>query len=293
MIIINRDFLFVKFCDIVNNLEHDMLRNLLGLQRWKKQESTLTIPELLTLLLCYKFSHINNIKAFIENERDKKSTYWKSLPSYERIIVWFNRLDSLLEFILNNHLHHFYQELGFIDSTKIETSNVYWFGKVHKQSSKGHSSTGPFRGFKLHVLINEQWLISKFQVTSASTHDLDPIKQGLLKGCNGKILGDSGYVSKDLYFQLMQQNLTLIAKPKAISMEDNKNGLGLFPFWDKNFKPLYKKRVNIERYFDYLKNKIGLVSNKSHSTKGLMVQIFSTLLAAQWYFSKSIDFIKK
>ena len=138
-------------------------------------------------------------------------------------------MSKILEFILNEKLQTLYQELGYIDSTKLETTRPYWWGKIYKKANKGYSSTGEFKGFKLHVLLNEFWQICSFKITSANVHDLTPIKEGLLNNHSGKILGDSGYISREQYYKLMELNTQLIAKPKESMMLDNSFGLGYLP----------------------------------------------------------------
>jgi hypothetical protein len=88
----------------------------------------------------------------------------------------------------------------------------------------------------------------------------------------------------------MESNIQLIAKPKESMMVDNSFGLGYLPRWKENFAKIYKKRINIERFFSYLKNRLGLVCNKSHSEKGLFTQIFASLLAAQLKFNGELTF---
>ncbi len=52
----------------------------------------------------------------------------------------------------------------------------------------------------------------------------------------GKILADSGYVGKDVYYDLMEKNIYFIAKPRASMIANNQLGLEYLPGWDKNFK---------------------------------------------------------
>ncbi len=80
-----------------------------------------------------------------------------------------------------------FNNLGFLDSTKLETTKSYYQGKVHQQASKGYSSTGEFRGFKLHILINEKNQICNFFITPANIHDINPVKYWLIKAMWVKI----------------------------------------------------------------------------------------------------------
>ncbi len=73
-------------------------------------------------------------------------------------------------------------------------------------------------------------------------------------------------------------------------MEDNKFGLGYLPEWDANLKKEYRRRVSIERVFYVLKQRYSLKTNMSHSVKGLLVQIYSTLLAYQLKIKNILSF---
>lgn len=290
MNIIDKVNLFVNMSEEVKLIPEYKLKELMGLVRWKKEESSLSVEEYLTLILLYKFSGYSELNKFWYIEKKFSNNCWPKMPSYARFIIWVNRMSKVLEHILNEKLVNLQQGLGFIDSTKLETSKPYWWGKVHKKANKGYSSTGEFKGFKLHVLLNELWQVCAFKITSASVHDLTPVKEGLLLTHTGKILADSGYVGQEEYYKQMENNIQLIAKPKASMMENNAYGFGYLPNWEINFAKLYKKRINIERFFSYLKNRLGLVCNKAHSTNGLYTQIYSSLLAAQLKFTGELTF---
>lgn len=175
----------------------------------------------------YKFSQVKTVKAFWYNQKYFSLNYWLNVPGYHRFIVWLNRLAKIIEVILNKHLVKLQSQLGYLDSTKIETSKPYWFGKIHKRAKKGYSSTGEFRGFKLHILLNTKWLICSMKITSANVHDLTPVKEGLLDNHTGKILSDSGYVGKEIYYELMDKNIHFIAKPRPYMMGNNSLGNNL------------------------------------------------------------------
>jgi hypothetical protein len=235
MNIINKINLFVKISDEVKNIPEFKIKELMGLTRWKKEESSLCVEEYLTLILLYKFSGYTELNKFWYTEKLFSNNCWPKMPSYHRFILWVNRMSKVLEFILNEKLQKLYQELGFLDSTKLETTKPYWWGKIHKKANKGYSSTGEFKGFKLHILLNEFWQICSFKITSANVHDLTPIKEGLLNNHSGKILADSGYISREQYYKLMELNTQLIAKPKESMMVDNSFGLGYLPRWKEKF----------------------------------------------------------
>ena len=291
MIIVDTTDLFVKVSDELNDFSRDNIKNLLNLQRYKDKESKLSLDEYLTLIILYKFSQLKNIKAFWYSQKYFSLNCWPNMPSYHRFIVWINRLHKILEVIFNKYLVNLQSQLAYLDSTKIETSKPYWFGKVHKKAKKGYSSTGEFRGFKLHILLNTKWLICSHQITSGNIHDLTPVKEGLLHNHTGKILADSGYVGKEIYYELMAKNIHFIAKPRTSMMENNSLGLSYLPEWQE-FKELYKKRINIERFFNDLKENLNLKVNKLHSENSFLSNIYSCLLASQWKNSKHFAFDK-
>ena len=172
--------IFVKVCEEIKKYKKEKLKELLNYKRYRIGK--LSIEELLTLGLYYHYSGTKNKKVFY-NYINKE--FFPHLPSYDKFNYHINKISDLTNDILNNNLHKLNQELGYIDSTKLETTNSYYYGKIYNKSSKylpkkttGYSTTGKFVGFKLHVLINsKQHKICNFQITSAKTHDLEPIKK--------------------------------------------------------------------------------------------------------------------
>ena len=281
MNILNTVQLFVKIDDAIQSLSTDELKQYLDLKRYKKQEMRMFPSEYITLLLLYRFGYTKSLKATWDMYKRLNKTDFPNMPSYNVFITWINRLLKLLDYLIQRNAKALCSELGIIDSTKLETTKPYRRGKVHRDATLGYSSMGEFRGFKLHVLIDEKGVVCQYAITPANVHDITPVKEGFLNGHTGTVLADSGYVSRTLYYKLMADNIRFIAKPKANMMENNFLGFGYLPDWGSNFGKLYKKRMNIERLFDYFKDKLNLVLNKLHSTKALFVHVVSTILANQ------------
>ena len=290
MNIINIEQLFVKIDDAITQLSDKELKEHLDLQRYKKQEMRMHPSEYITLLLLYRFGYTKSLKATWDMYKRLNKTDFPNMPSYNVFVTWVNRLLKLLDYLIQQNIQALSSELGIIDSTKLETTKPYRRGKIHRDATIGHSSLGEFRGFKLHVLINEKGVVCQYAITPANVHDIAPVKEGFLEGHTGIILADSGYISRSLYYKLMEANIRFIAKPKANMMENNFLGFGYLPDWDSNFSKLYKKRMKIERLFDYFKDKLNMVLNKLHSTKALYVHVVSTILANQLMKSGEIEF---
>ncbi|HBP6861718.1 TPA: transposase [Legionella pneumophila] len=68
---------------------------------------------------------------------------------------------------------------------------------------------GWFFGFKLHLVINDLGEIMAFKLTPATTDDRIPVDNMTL--ClTGKLFGDRGYISQELFDKLFQRGLQLI-----------------------------------------------------------------------------------
>jgi len=281
--------LFVKIDDQIKDLTPEEIKKHLGLKRLKKMEFKMAPSEYITLILVYRFSSLQHLKAFWYKYKFEEKNSFPNMPSYNTFVSWINRLNGLLEYILNKNLKQLTSELGIIDSTKLETTKPYRFGKIHRKATAGYSSLGIFRGFKLHLVIDRKGLVCAYEITPANIHDLTVVKKGLLDNQTGKILADSGYVSRDVYYKLMDKNIYFIAKPKANMMLDNSYGLGYLPKWE-TLEKVYKLRMIIERLFDYFKDKLNMVLNKLHSTKALFTHVTSVLLANQLMKLNQIKF---
>ena len=282
MKIICETSLYVKICDEILNeeLTNKTIKEYLEVKKLKVSESKQTIAEYLTQMILFKSQNYKNLKLFWYDLK-YKSIAWPNMPSYHRFGIWVRRLDKYLMLLINKNLSKLNQSLGFIDSTKIKTSEICYRGKSIKEAKQGYSSTGEFWGFKLHVLLSDKKEIVNYLITPGNIHDLDPVKNGFLDDQTGEILADSGYVSRKVYFKLMDQNLKLIAKPKKIMMENNSLGLGYLPNWEI-LKYKYKKKQNIESFFNVLKNNLGMVLNKTKTLKSLKVNILSSILTYQY-----------
>lgn len=96
--------------------------------------------------------------------------------------------------------------ISIIDSTPLRACHIRR-EKQHRTfkdlAIKGHTSTGWFFGFKLHLIINDKGDILDFMFTQANVDDREPLKNNNFhKRIFGKLFGDKGYIGKDLFEQL-------------------------------------------------------------------------------------------
>jgi hypothetical protein len=163
-------------------------------------------------------------------------------------------------------------EIYFVDSTLIKVCHI----KREKQNrvfkglaKKAKSTTGWFYGFNLHLVINDKGELMAFKLTAGNVDDRIPVPN-LVKNLIGKLVGDKGYISQELFDNLLQQGLRLITKIK----KNMKNKLmSLFD------KLLLRKRAVIESVNDQLKNISQIEHTRHRSIWNFLANILASLVA--------------
>ena len=99
--------------------------------------------------------------------------------------------------------------ISFIDSTPIEVccpsrsrSHRVFEGLV----GWGKNSVGWHYGFKLHLIINDKGELLAFKLTPGNTDDRKPVPD-MTQDIIGKLFGDRGYISQELFEKLYEQGL--------------------------------------------------------------------------------------
>ena len=136
-------------------------------------------------------------------------------------------------------------------------------------AKKSKSTMGWFFGFKLHLLINDQGEIMAFKVTTGTTDDRIPVDK-MTQGLTGKLFGDRGYISQELFDKLYQRGLQLVTRIK----KSMKNKLILLVD-----KLLLRKRAIIESVNDQLKNISQIEHTRHRSVTNFMVNLVAGLVA--------------
>ncbi len=114
---------------------------------------------------------------------------------------------------------------------------------------------GWFFGFKLHLICNEKGELLNFMITPGDIDDRKPLEyKAFIDFIYGKLFGDKGYISKNLFQRLFVDGIQLITKLKS-----NMKG-ALMSVSDRL---LLRKRAIIEAVNDELKN-IAQVEHSRH-----------------------------
>ena len=134
---------------------------------------------------------------------------------------------------------------------------------------RGKSSRGWFYGFQLHLVINEQGELLAFALTPGHRDDRRPVKK-LVRQLWGKLFGDRGYISQELFEQLWAGGLQLITKLKR----NRKNQM--MPLLDKL---LLRQRALIECVNDQLKNISQIEHTRHRSAANGIVNMLAAVVA--------------
>jgi len=193
-------YLINNFCKIYQDWEQNKL---LPSDRKRQRPGSLSLCELLTVILYFYLSPCKDFKNYYLYYLSSKYKGYFALPSYSRVIQLWPRIILPLVLIMQL-LKGENSGIYFIDSTKLSichgkrTGSNRVFGRIARI---GRSSYGWFMGFKLHLVINNKGEIMTIKITKGNCSDLaaaDSITQGLV----GKLFGDKGYISKDLFSKL-------------------------------------------------------------------------------------------
>ena len=68
----------------------------------------------------------------------------------------------------------------------------------------GKNSVGWHYGFKLHLIINDKGELLAFKLTPGNTDDRKPVPE-MSNDIIGKLFGDRGYISQELFEKLYEQ----------------------------------------------------------------------------------------
>ena len=188
-------------------------------QKHRQRARSLTISEIMTILIAFHQSHYRDFKAYYSEQVLK---YWQAefpgLVSYNRFVEYIPSVFMPLLVYLKACCLGQCSMISFVDSTPLYVCvNL----RIHSHkvfaglAGRGKSSTGWFFGFKLHLVVNDQGELLQFCVTPGNVDDRKPVPQ-LAKKLFGKLFGDKGYISQSLAQDLRQLfNLQHITKLRA------------------------------------------------------------------------------
>jgi hypothetical protein len=254
----------------------------------KHYRSRLSISEVMTIVIAFHGSGFRTFKDFYTLQVLPHWTgAFPELVSYNRFVElmpW--SLFGLVCFLSSCCMGEM-TGISFVDSTGLEVCHpkrVHSHKVFKNLAGWGKSSVGWYFGFKLHLIINDRGQLLAFALTEGNIDERKPLPQ-MAKGLFGKLFGDRGYVSQELFEQLYRQGLELIAKRR----KNMKNSL--VKLMDKI---LLRKRAIIESVNDQLKNICQVEHSRHRSHFNCLVNLVAGLIAYSYHPKKpSLDLDNK
>ncbi len=151
----------------------------------------------------------------------------------------------------------------------LHTGDLATMNEKGSDAQRGKTSMGWFYGFKLHLAVNDRGELLACCLTPGNVDDRTPVPY-MVKGLQGKLFGDRGYISAPLTQLLFEQGLHLITRLR----KNMKNQLMSF-----SDKLLLRKRAIIESIIDQLKNISQIEHSRHRSPINFVVHLIAGLLA--------------
>ena len=179
-------------------------------KRLPRRERCLCPSEVMTIVILFHLSGFRNFKTFYTGYvLSHLSQSFPSLPSYSRFVEIKKEVIFPLYCFLDNQFGQI-TGIAFIDSTPLAVSHTKRIQshKVFKKIAKqGHSSMGWFFGFKLHLIVNDQEELLAFMITPGNVSDISVAPKLIGNKLFGKLFGDKGYVSQQLFKQMFEKGV--------------------------------------------------------------------------------------
>ena len=174
------------------------------------------------------------------------------------------------------YLRHCYGRcsgIGFIDSTALAVCHnrrINQHRVFDGVAQRGRTSVDWFFGFKLHLVVNDRGELLSCCVTAGNVDDRRPVPR-LVRHLLGKLFDDTGYLSKPLADQLMEdQALEFITKVRSNMKPSVTAAFDRF---------LLRKRAIVESIYDQLKNISQIEHSRHRSLVGFMINVLGGLIA--------------
>lgn len=137
---------------------------------------------------------------------------------------------------------------------------------------KGYSAISKqyYYGYKLHLITSVNGIFHSMDLTKASVHDVNVLKEIKYgKMCNATLIGDKGYISKEIKIDLFESCQIKLETPKRSNQKD-----------DEQWHPIFRKcRKRIETLFSQLCDQMMLKRNYAKKLEGLNTRLISKIAA--------------
>ena len=268
-------YLVDEFCQGINEVlkKHQLPAD--TSRKTRKRAFRMSDSEVITIMILFHLSHHRDLKFFYLNYIKNHCTgEFPNTVSYTRFVELQQKALVPMVLFLKSCCLGKCTGISIIDSTPIRVCHIKRerSHKVFKGiATKGKSTIGWFFGFKLHLIINDKGEIIQFLITRGNVDDRAPLKDKRFhEKVFGKLFGDRGYISQDLFEQLFIDGIHLITRIK----KNMKNSL-----MHLHDKLLLRKRAIIETVNDQLKNICQIEHTRHRSFENFVGNLVTGLIA--------------
>jgi hypothetical protein len=240
--------------------------------RKRQRSSRLTLSEIMTILIYFHQSQYRNFKTFyLWHVCRYCRGEFPQLLSYTRFVALIPTALMPMCIYLNTRRGED-TGLAFVDATSLvvcHNRRIHNHKVFKAVARRGKTSMGWFYGFKLHLVVNDRGELLAFRITPGNVDDREPVPE-LTQGLTGKLIGDRGYISSQLFHIRWERGLHLVTKIRK-NMHNK-----LMPLVDKL---LLRKRAIIETINDQIKNIQQIEHTRHRSVVNAMVNVLAALVA--------------
>ncbi len=154
-----------------------------------------------------------------------------------------------------------------VDSKPIEVCRMARSKRC--KMSKDNFATSPNYGYKLHAICGISGVIHSFDLSKVSVHDIHYMTDIKSSFSNCTVIGDRGYIGKDVQLDLFETSKIELAVPYRRNQKDYK----------PVFAPFARARKRIETIFSQLCDQFMITRNYAKNTDGLFTRIVSKIRA--------------
>ena len=245
------------------------------------RDGTLSKAEVMVIIILFHGSGYRCLKHYyLEHVSNHLRRLFPELVSYNRFVELEKDVAIPLALFIKKVLLGKCTGISFVDSTPLrvcENQRIHIHRTFKGIAQRGKCSMGWFFGFKLHLICNEKGEVLNFMITPGDVDDRKPLEyKAFVEFLYGKLVGDKGYIGKELFQRLFVDGIQLITKLKS-----NMKG-ALMSMSDRL---LTRKRAIIETINDELKNIAQVEHSRHRLFDNFMVNLLGAL-AAYCFFPK-------
>ena len=239
------------------------------------RDSTMSKSEIMLIMILFHDSGYRCLKHFYVEKVCKHLRHlFPKVVSYNRFVELEKQVAVPLALFIKKVLLGKCTGISFVDSTPLRVcrNQRIHIHKVFKGiAQRGKCSMGWFFGFKLRLICNEKGEVLNFIITPGDVDDRKPLEyKAFVEFIYGKLVGDKGYIGKNLFQRLFVDGIQLITKLKS-----NMKG-ALMSVSDKL---LLRKRAIIETVNDELKNIAQVEHSRHRSFENFIVNMLGAIAA--------------